>query len=130
MSLENFLLGKKAEKVIKNLYLSKKYQLIEQNFQYYIRGANGRLGEIDLIFEKDKLLVLVEVKSRNTSKFGLPQEQVTTYKLKCLYKAYQYFLSKNAKYRNYFCRFDLAVLNLFKKQVKIIPNAYNFDKFV
>ena len=130
MSLKNFLLGKKAEKAIKNYYLSKGYQLVKQNFQYYLQGTQGRLGEIDLIFKKDNLLVLVEVKSRKTSNFGLCQEQITSYKLKCLYRSYQYFLLKNSKYRRCFCRFDLAALNLFKKEVKIITNAYNFDKFI
>lgn len=128
MSLfNNFTLGKVGENKVLEYYTTNNYNLVAKNFQYYRQGTQGRLGEIDLIFEKNKRLYLVEVKSRNTNTYGNPSSQITKTKLKCLYKTFCYFLSKYPNFREYPCRFDIA--SVLKNKISIVENAYNFDNF-
>lgn len=56
---------------------------------YFVRHANWRCGhlELDLVAEKDGVLVVVEVKTRSTDYFGAPQEAVTARKMRRLVSA-------------------------------------------
>jgi len=121
----HYELGKTGEDQALENYLERGYNLVIKNFQYYRDGRAGRLGEIDLILEKNNKLYLVEVKTRSDNSFGSPQEQVTKSKLMYLYKTWQYFILKNPKYKSYFCQFDLVSIT--GKKLEIIQNAYNFD---
>ena len=49
---------------------------------YMIRERNVRLreGEIDIIAEKDEVLVFIEVRTRTSNSYGTPEESVTTQK--------------------------------------------------
>ncbi len=125
--MSNFSLGNSGENLVMELYLEKGFRMVAKNFQYYNQGIQGRLGEIDLIFEKDKHLYLIEVKVRSSLEFGPPLEQINFKKLRHLYKTFQYFLLKNKQYKSYLCQFDVATV--FKGKVEIISNAYNFDGF-
>lgn len=126
----NFEIGRKGEELALKYYQGQGYILIKQNFEYRLDNSRGRFGEIDLIFQKDGKLYLVEVKNRFSNKFGDPREQITKQKLKYLYKAWQFFLSKieNRVYKNYLSQFDIAVVYSSEK-VEIIENAYQFDDF-
>jgi putative endonuclease len=46
---------------------------------YKIRETNFRcsLGEIDIVAEKEKCLVFVEVRTKTSSEFGTPEESIT-----------------------------------------------------
>jgi|688.fasta_scaffold28129_5 putative endonuclease len=129
-SSSNFETGRKGEELALKHYQDRGYSLVKQNFEYRLDNSRGRLGEIDLIFQKDGKLFLVEVKNRLSNKFGSPQEQITKQKLRFLYRAWQFFLSKfeNQSYRNYLSQFDIAVVYNSEK-VEIIENAYQFDGF-
>jgi putative endonuclease len=121
------LLGTIGEKQVLDHYMKQAYCLIDQNFQYYQKGKQGRTGEIDLIFEKKRVLYFVEVKSRSNNKFGLAQEQVNMSKMKKLHGAIQYFMLKKQQYKDYSMQFDVAVIN--NGKLEIMQNAYNFDGF-
>lgn len=125
MCMNSHETGKEGENLVLDDYLGRGYSLVERNFQYYQRGGSGRRGEIDLIFQKDSILVLVEVKARSNSSFGSGLEQVTRGQLFRLFKSYQYFISKNNQFANYNCRFDVA--SVMNGQVQVIKNAYDFD---
>lgn len=72
-------------------YLNKKgYKILERNFR---KGY----GEIDIICEKNKILVFVEVKTRTSDKFGAPLEAITYYKLKSLIKTAEFYKLLNPK---------------------------------
>jgi len=60
------------------------YRIIERNFKV-------RYGEIDIICEKDDILVFVEVKTRIGHAYGLPEEAVTPRKLREIIKTAEYF---------------------------------------
>lgn len=98
--MENHIdLGKKGEIIAQNYLLEKGLEL---------RAANYRFQhlEIDLIFEQDQTLIVVEVKSRNTTEHGQPYEAVTRQKQKQLIKATnQYILQENLDLE---VRFDIV----------------------
>jgi putative endonuclease len=121
----NYVLGNQGEKLALENYLDKGYKLITQNFQYYKDGVQGRLGELDLIMEKDKKIYVIEVKTRSDDQYGKPIEQITRAKLNYIYKTFQYFLLKNRQYQSYFCQFDVACIT--GNKIEIIPNAYSFE---
>lgn len=122
-------IGRKLEQLVLEYYLQKNYLLVENNFEYRTEHKQGRLGEIDLILEKDNILVIVEVKFRANLKFGNPVEQINKAKMNNIFKSYLYFLSlkNNHKFKQYFARFD--VVAIYQDQMKIYKNAYTFDSF-
>lgn len=67
--------GKFGEELARDFLTRKGYQIIESNFR--IRG-----GELDIIAKLGDTLVFVEVKTRQSIKFGLPEEAITRKKLK------------------------------------------------
>ena len=66
--------GKLAEDYAVKLLTKNGYKVIDRNFR-------SKFGEIDIIAIKDEYLVFVEVKARWSTKFGKPEEAVTTSKL-------------------------------------------------
>ncbi|AKL95495.1 putative protein UPF0102 [Clostridium aceticum] len=106
--------------------LSKKY-LIDQG--YFILDSNYRtkLGEVDLIVQRNDIVVFVEVKTRNTMTFGLPREAVHYKKQTTLIRlAEQYIQYK--KIKNMGFRFDVIEVqwnnNKGQYEVNHIENAF------
>lgn len=62
-------LGITGEQMAKAFLMQKGYRILEENWAY------GHL-EIDIIAHKDTTLVFVEVKTRTSSGFGMPEEFV------------------------------------------------------
>ena len=87
-------IGRAGEDIAADFYMQKGYRLVARNFQYYHKGSQGRWGEIYLILQGGGILVLVEVKTRSDTQFGLPVAQINQRKLRYLFKSYQYFLTK------------------------------------
>ncbi|QNJ97648.1 YraN family protein [Constantimarinum furrinae] len=70
-------------------YLSRNgYTILERNFIF-------QKAEIDIIAQKNKLLIAVEVKTRNSDFFGDPQDFVSKGKIKLLVKAANEYVLKN-----------------------------------
>jgi len=68
-----------------------------RNEGYLIRETNWRFGkdEVDIIAEKDNTIIFVEVKTRSTDYFGLPQDAVTKKKQKFIIRAADAYIQKN-----------------------------------
>ena len=80
---------------------------------YSVLHANYRVGrlEIDLVAEKDGVLVFVEVRTRKGRSFGPPEESITPAKQSHLVDAAQAYLEAHgATSRDW--RIDVVVLNL------------------
>ncbi|HBX69244.1 MAG TPA: YraN family protein [Chloroflexi bacterium] len=70
-------------------YLSRKgYSLLERNFR-------SPFGEIDLIVQKMQTLVFVEVKTRASETYGLPEASITVRKRQHLIQAAQAYLQSH-----------------------------------
>ena len=93
-------------------------KFLEQNY-YYDKA------EIDIIAQKDPaIIVIVEVKTRNSTAFGNPQDFVSKKKIKLLVKAANEYVTQNQL--NVEVQFDIiAVLkNTNEEQIEHFKNAF------
>lgn len=123
-------LGQAGEEIVYQLYLKQGYSEVARNFSLYSQHRGGKTGEIDLIFEKEGKLYLVEVKTRTSAsvaKYGSAPNQLGRHQLRAMYKTLQSFLKQHQQFKNYFIQYDLA--SVINGSVKVIPNATNFDGF-
>jgi len=98
--MNNRKVGFEGERKALKLLQKKGYKLIEKNFKC-------KIGEVDLIVERKKTLIFVEVKFRKNNKMGSPLEAVNMKKQRKIIKTSQFFLLLNNKYENYNKRFDV-----------------------
>jgi len=125
MSQQSYDLGRDGESQVAQYLAQNGHIIIKRNFQFYHKGSQGRLGEIDIITEKNNKLHLWEIKTRSSEFFGQVEGQITHKQLQKLFKTYQYFLCKEPRFRDYFCQFDVAVV--LNGHIRITENAYTFD---
>lgn len=98
---ERKLRGRKAEEYAAQYLLKEGYRIVERNWRC-------RSGELDIIAEKDEMLVIVEVRSRSSRSmcFGTPAESMTPRKIRQVRDtAAFYMLRHGASTSN--VRFDL-----------------------
>ena len=87
-------------------FLKKKgYRLLERQYR-------TRFGEIDLIMQTGETVVFVEVKTRSSHDFGLPEEAVTATKKSHLWKAAETWLTSRDMIEETDCRFDVVAITL------------------
>ncbi len=112
-------LGNRGEKVAAKFLRKQNYQIIEKNYR-------SHLGEIDIVAKDDESIVFVEVKTRCSTDFGLPEEALSYDKRRRLSKlALGYLAHRRIKDTN--CRFDVVSIlmdNNRANHVKIIKNAF------
>lgn len=70
--------GQKGEAIAADYLQKQGYRVLDRNY-------HSRFGELDLVAEKDQVIVFVEVKTRTNDRFGLPEESVTPEKLEKIY---------------------------------------------
>jgi putative endonuclease len=101
--------------------LKKGYTLLERNFRI------GRIGEIDIIAEKESGLIFVEVKYRKSLDYGYPSEALTNHKINKIRIVAKMYLKIN-KIENKEIRFDVIEIlrNRREKNIYInhIENAF------
>jgi putative endonuclease len=83
-------LGERGEMAGWKYLLDQGYKILEKNFRC-------PLGEIDVIAEKDKRILFVEIKTRSDSRFGTPQEAVTAAKQARLVRLAEWYLQDRKK---------------------------------
>jgi putative endonuclease len=95
---------------------------------YAILGANYRTkrGEIDIVTEKDGVLVFVEVRSRSVPGFGTPEESITPEKRSRLVAAAEeYLMAAGVEEAEW--RIDVVALELDSRgrlqRLNVIENA-------
>ena len=116
-------LGAKGEALARDMYKIKGYRIVERNFKC-------KIGEIDLICARDKLLVFCEVKARTSLTFGLPAESIDEKKMRHLRRAAASYLSQgmrlNRLYKDFDIRFDIVEVIFVgnKCEVNHIENAF------
>lgn len=95
--------GLKGEELACKYLRNLGYKILHRNF--LIRG-----GEVDIVAQDSDELVFVEVKTRYSHEYGLPQESITSFKIKSLKKTALFYLQKiNWGNRPY--RFDLVAID-------------------
>ena len=100
--------------------------LAEQGYQVLDKKVRAPFGELDLVAQKDGRVIFVEVKTRSTPQFGLPEEAVDLAKQKQLTKLADWYLQKN-KINKKPARFDVVALiydGVNTPQIRHIENAF------
>lgn len=89
-------------------YLSdRQFTIIDRNYRF------GKYGEIDIIAGRGELVIFVEVKSRNSERFGGALYSISSKKKQSLKSAARAFLQANTRYNDpaYTFRFDLIAVS-------------------
>src|ERR1700754_87960 len=81
-------LGKLGEELAVAFLQKKGYTILETNWTF-------QKAEIDIIAQKENTLAIVEVKTRSTVDFGLPQDFVKPKKIQLLVKAVNEYVISN-----------------------------------
>lgn len=71
------VLGKRGEAIARHYLLSKGYTILAKNYRH-------RKGEIDLIAQCGRQLVAVEVKSRTSLHYGVPEAAISEQKIELI----------------------------------------------
>ena len=109
--------GQEAEKPAADYYSNLGFQILQKNYRY-------RKAEIDLIVQKDNLLVVLEVKARSSTYFGDPQSFVSKKKIQLLVMATDAFIQQRDLAVE--VRFDIISYTLERGEWKLehLPNAF------
>lgn len=97
------VLGLKGEELAKEFLVEAGWRILDHRFRL------GRL-EVDLIAEKDRLVVFVEVKTRWSTRFGDPVEAVTRGKRREIIKVAQGWMDRFGQGR--LLRFDVIGIQM------------------
>jgi len=83
---------------------------------YTIKEQNWRHSrwEVDAIGEKDSVLHFIEIKTRRSKKFGLPEERVGNRKIQNLINAAEEYLHINPQWKR--IQFDILSILILKEE--------------
>ena len=100
------LIGKFGQKLAAEFLQKRKYSILQENFY-------ARFGEIDLVAQKDGQIIFIEIKTRLSCEFGLPEDSLTKAKSEKIREAaLEYLDKKQINNENY--RFDLIAVQIDK----------------
>jgi putative endonuclease len=121
LSMQKKELGKKGEEVALRFLKKRGYRIIEQNYVC-------KMGEMDLIAKEKDTLAFIEVKTRTSTTFGLPQLAVNSSKQRQLSKVALYFL-KEKKLEDVKARFDVVAIILGQngEEIELIKDAFDLN---
>jgi uncharacterized protein (TIGR00252 family) len=100
--------------------------LERQGYRMKDRNVYGPGGEIDLVAERDGMLVFVEVKMRSGTEYGSPLEAITAEKRRRILKTARYYLSRTPPPETGI-RFDAIAITLEAglPRIEHIENAFS-----
>ena len=110
-------LGIWGEEKATNYLLKKGYELVDRNIRF-------KRYEIDIVLKKKDLLVIVEVKTRNTAEIGEPWRAVTRGKQRQIIEVADNYVKANQIDKE--VRFDVVsiVHNSFHTKIEHIEGAF------
>jgi putative endonuclease len=99
--------GKWGEQLAGRYLTAKGYVILETNWRH-------SHWEVDIIAEKDNVLHFIEVKTRRTKKFGLPEDSVGNKKIRHLIHAAEQYLYLNPVWKR--IQFNILAISLNGKE--------------
>ena len=100
-----------------------------ENKGYVLRDSNYKksTGEIDLILEKEEVIIFVEVKFRRNLDYGYPREAVNVSKQKRILKTALWYI-KEKRLDNYGFRFDVVEIYFDQKDqiINHLKHAFTY----
>lgn len=111
--------GSTGEAIAQSYLISKGYTILNTHY-------TSRWGEIDLVVQKDGVIIFVEVKTRTSSWFGRPEDHITWRKLRSLYRVMGQYLQTQVHGTSHINQLDTEP----DYQLDIIaihlPNGYSY----
>lgn len=95
------------------------YKIVDNN--YRVCGT-----EVDLIAKKDDTLCFIEVKTRGSDRYGLPEEFVDERKRRKIIRAAKVFTARKI-YEDYYIRFDIISVLYKNEKVEINHIEHAFE---
>ncbi|MBP6892210.1 YraN family protein [Candidatus Babeliales bacterium] len=115
--------GQDSELIVSKYLANQRFSILERNYKKFF-------GEIDIIAQKDDVIVFVEVKARKNSKVSL-HNLVPYAKQQKIIKVARFFIAdRHEATRNKILRFDVALLHVQDHQapeLTYIPNAFGLQ---
>ena len=110
-------------------------KLRKERFEIFEVNFTTRFGEIDIIAAKDNIMVFIEIKTRTSNNFGMPEESVGTVKASKIKRVAEYYLSKMQNREEFDYRFDIISVLINRSKLKEVvvgnrandPNRNKFD---
>lgn len=114
---EHNILGEEGEDLAVRFLVKKGYEILERNYTF-------QKFEVDIIALKGEVLVCVEVKTRSTPDFGLPQDFVKPRKIKRLVATIDHYVTENEL--DVEVRFDIIgiIKNRLGTQIEHLEDAF------
>jgi putative endonuclease len=116
---QELLSGKEGEKAAARFLEKNGYEILERN--YRVSGS-----EVDLIAKIDDTLCFVEVKTRETDRYGLPEEFVGPRQRRKIIRAAKIYAGCK-KYAEYYIRFDIISVSYDEGEVVINHICHAFE---
>jgi putative endonuclease len=105
--------GKEGEARAERFLVTKGFEIVARNYRY-------KRSEIDLIVKKDDWLVFVEVRMRNSSAFGYPEQTISAAKQKKVMEGAAQYLDESNWKGN--VRYDVVAIT--KKEITHFEDAF------
>lgn len=101
--------------------------LKERGYSLVCRNYRTKVGEVDIIAREHDTYCFIEVKTRESVRFGMPCEAITQSKQRRISKAALFFLKEN-KLLGAKARFDVATVDGTRApKIELIKNAFELD---
>lgn len=110
-------LGKLGEEMAVEFLQKNGYEILETNWTF-------QKAEVDIIAKKENILAIIEVKTRSSLDFGLPQDFVKPKKIQLLVKAVNEYVVTNDL--DIEVRFDIIAVH---KEAKTFAMEHLMDAF-
>lgn len=107
-------LGIKGEQLAVDYLKKKKYEILERNY-------TTKIGEIDIIAKLKNKIIFVEVKQRESLKYGYPREAITSYKINKIRRVAEFYL-KRIKQMDLLVQFDC--IEILGEKITHIENCF------
>lgn len=122
MSKGGLELGRRGEEAACDFLKENGYKIIRKNY-------NTRFGQIDIIAKDKDVLCFIEVKTRRSDMYGLPQEAISRFKQRQISKVALIYLKENRLMDNK-ARFDVVSVLFNKKnqEISLIKDAFGLEE--
>lgn len=112
-------LGERGETAACGFLKDHGYEILEKNYKC-------KLGEIDVVARRKGRLAFVEIKTRTSAQFGMPQEAVDLRKQEKIFKVAQWYLKEKKIFKAPIA-FDVVAI-LWREgqapEIRLIPDAF------
>ena len=122
MTLYKKTIGREGEELTVKYLKKLGFNILSQNYK-------SKLGEIDIIAQKDEVLAFVEVKFRKDSKVSL-SDLINYAKQQKIIKTASLYIAQN-NFSHIVYRFDVALLNSVQNKLELnyIQNAFTVNDY-